>query len=73
MHSTVSEIDEFYVGYAARAPRGLARFITRTVIALGALGMAACLILVFGQQPFPRATFEFQQYRQFAGVLETKP
>lgn len=65
--------DEFYVGYAARAPRGVARATLGVVSALVVLGAAVCLVLVFGQQPFPKASFEYQQYRDFEGRLEASP
>jgi hypothetical protein len=65
--------NDFYIGYLPRAPRTLARLIVRTVVAVTGLGLAIGLVLVFGQQPFPRATFEFQQYRDFDGVVEANP
>jgi hypothetical protein len=64
---------EFYIGYAPRLPRRIARTVFRTVIGLSALMIAAALVLVFAQQPFARSTFEFQQYRDFTGVVELKP
>jgi hypothetical protein len=37
------------------------------------LGLLTGLVLVFGQQPFPRSTFEYQQFREFTGLVETNP
>jgi hypothetical protein len=37
------------------------------------LGLAIALVLVFGQQPFLRATFEFGQDREFDGRIEVRP
>jgi len=65
--------DEFYVGYLPRAPRVLARRVARIVAAVVALTVVIALALVFAQQPFPRATFEFGTYRDFAGWLESRP
>ena len=65
--------DEFYVGYAPRPPRRTARTVFRAVIGLNALAIAAAVALVFAQRPFARSTFEFQQYRDFAGIVELKP
>ncbi len=65
--------DDFYIGYLPRAPKGLARILVRAVIALTSLGLAISFVLALGQQPFPRAVFEFQQYRDFAGVIEANP
>jgi hypothetical protein len=65
--------DDFYIGYLPRAPKSLARIIVRTIVVLTALGLAIGLVLVFGQQPFPRVAFEFQHYRQFNGMIEADP
>ena len=71
MHN--SDTDEFYIGYAPRPPRGIARTILRAVIAVNALAVAVAGVLVSAQQPFPRTVFEFQQYRDFRGTMEMKP
>ena len=63
---------EFYVGYLPM-PGGLKKSIRRIVVALGVLVIAAAAILIAGQQAFPSATFEFQQYREFRGTLLTEP
>jgi hypothetical protein len=68
MHSE----SEFYVGYLPM-PVGLKRTIRRVVAALGLLAIGAAAILVAGQHPFPAATFEFQQYREFRGTLIAAP
>jgi hypothetical protein len=65
--------DEFYVGYAAKAPEGVARTTRRAVTGLAAVAIGACALLIKAQQPFARATFEYQQPREFAGVVETDP
>jgi hypothetical protein len=64
---------EFYIGYAPRPPRGIARTIFRAVIALNLLAVAVAGLLVFAQQPFDHSVFEFQQYRDFTGMMEMKP
>jgi hypothetical protein len=64
---------EFYIGYAPRPPRRIARTVFRAVIGLVALAVALAAILVLAQQPFARSTFEFQQYRDFAGIIDRKP
>jgi len=71
MHN--SDTNEFYIGYAPRPPRGIARTIFRAVIALNVFGAAVAGLLVFAQQPFERSVFEFQQYRNFTGMMEMKP
>src|SRR6516162_1335738 len=71
MHDANSS--EFYIGYAPRPPRGIARTIFRAVIALNVLAVAVAGVLVFAQQPLARSVFEFQQYRDFRGTMEMKP
>jgi len=61
------------VGYLPRAPIHLARVIFRITAALTALALTIGLVLVFGQRPFPRSTFEYQQYREFTGLVEANP
>jgi hypothetical protein len=68
-----SEDAEFYVGYLPRAPKCLAHVVFRITVALTALVLVIGLVLVFGQQPFARSTFEFQQYREFTGLVEMNP
>lgn len=71
MHN--SDNEEFYIGYAPRPPRRIARTISRAVVGLNALAAAVALVLVFAQRPFARSTFEFQQYREVTGEMELKP
>ncbi len=63
---------EFYVGYSPM-PVGLKRTTRRIAIALGGLAVGVAAILVAAQNPFPSATFEFQQYRDFRGTLIAEP
>jgi len=63
---------EFYVGYLPM-PGALKRTIRRVVAALGLLAIGAAAILIAGQHPFPVASFEFQQYREFRGTLIATP
>src|SRR5579883_1688096 len=68
-----SDKSEFYVGYAPRPPRRIARTIFRVVAGLNVLAAAIALVLVFAQRPFARSTFEYQEYRDFTGEVEVKP
>jgi len=65
--------DEFYIGYVPRMPHGIGRLMVRIAAALAALAVLAGLTLVVAQKPFERATFEYGQFRDFTGVIETKP
>jgi hypothetical protein len=68
-----SDDGEFYVGYAQRPPRRIARAIFRAVVGLNVLAAAIALVLVFAQRPFARSTFEYQKYRDFSGEVELNP
>lgn len=69
----MSERREFYIGFAAVAPRGLARFRSRVVSGLVVLGLALAATIVFAQQRFVPSVFEFLQYQEFSGVIEERP
>ena len=53
------ESEEFYVGYQAEAPSGLAALIRRVIVALLAISAIVSVIIVIGQQKFPASFFEF--------------
>ncbi|HLK61791.1 MAG TPA: hypothetical protein VKU19_00030 [Bryobacteraceae bacterium] len=63
---------EFFVGYLP-LPAGVKRHVRRVILSLGAIVAAIAGLLIGGQHPFPDATFEFQQYREFRGTLLTSP
>jgi len=65
--------DEFYVGYLPKAPPQTARTVRYTVMALIAAALGVAAILLAGQSAFPPAKFEFGQYREYAGKIETWP
>jgi len=66
-------MSDFYVGYLAKAPEGLARFVRKVIIALGLLAVTAALVLAVGQMPFGNSAFEFGKLRSFEGVVVTRP
>lgn len=68
-----SERDEFYIGYLPQAPRKVAIWVRRCCLALFAVAALTVILLVTGQHRFPLSVFEFQQYRQFEGVVREKP
>jgi hypothetical protein len=68
-----SNNEEFYIGYAPRSPRRIARAIFHAVVGLNVLAATVALALLLAQQPFARSTFEYQEYREFTGELELKP
>jgi len=67
------ERDEFYVGYEPNAPPGLAKRTIRIIAGLCAATLCCALLLVWGQQSFAPAVFEFQQPKKFEGLIEERP
>ncbi len=67
------ERDEFYVGYLPRAPRKLARWVQRFCLTSLVIAGLLAILLVVWQDKFPLSVFEFQQYRQFEGIVREKP
>ncbi len=65
--------DEFYVGYEPNAPPELAKRTIRSIAGLCAAALCVSLLLVLGQQRFAPAAFEFQQYKEFEGLIEDRP
>lgn len=65
--------DEFYVGYAPKAPGLLAKGVTRIAIGVVLTGLAAGALLIFDQPPFAASKFEYGQYREYSGVIEEWP
>ncbi len=65
--------EEFYVGYAAKAPDALGRKLRVVVICLLTGSVAVAALLSMSQLPFPLSKFEFQRYRQHQGNIIGKP
>lgn len=65
--------DEFYIGYLPRAPRWLAKLLRRVVGALIGGVVLVALLLTAGQQRLPLSVFEFQQDREYQGVIRAMP
>jgi hypothetical protein len=65
--------DEFYVGYAARAPSRLARRLRFTSAALLAAAIATALVLGLAQRRLDLRLFEFASPREFVGAIELDP
>src|SRR4051812_29256114 len=63
---------EFYVGYLP-IPGRLKRVMRHVVVSFGVVALGAAALLIAGQHSFDHATFEFQQYREFRGVLIAVP
>ena len=65
--------DEFYIGYFAKAPAGIAALIRKVVMGLLASGVFVAVLLVISQQPFYPSVYEYLQFRTFEGVISQHP
>ncbi len=65
--------EDFYVGYEPHAPRPLARFVTRVVVALLLGACAIATLVALSQQRFDPGTFEYGVVRDFEGLLLERP
>lgn len=65
--------DDFYIGWQAAAPRGLARFVRRRVLALLAATFTIALVVALTHAPASSARFEFGVVRSFTGRIEHIP
>lgn len=65
--------DEFYIGYLADAPEGVARHVRSFVLALLVLSALSAVVLATSQRPFDVSFFEFGAPRQFTGTVILEP
>ena len=65
--------DDFYVGYAPRASRRLARVLRILVVGLLMLVAALAVLLVSRQSAFGPGVFEFGVEREFTGIVFERP
>lgn len=65
--------DEFYVGYAPKAPAWLARIVTRIAAVFVLAALAIGTLLIFNQPPFAASKFEYGEYREYSGTIEEWP
>lgn len=66
-------MSDFYVGYQPQAPRPIASAIRRSVVLLLFAALALAGLLVFVQEPFAAANFEFGKVRKYRGIIEEYP
>jgi hypothetical protein len=71
--SPAAKAEEFYLGYQARAPKGLAAFTLKVIVALFALLALSALLFIMAQHGFPASVFEFFELRSFDGFVSVRP
>lgn len=65
--------DDFYIGYLAQAPQGLAKKVRLYILLLLGAAAVTAVVVVAMQQPFYPSTYEFLNYRSFEGVISESP
>jgi hypothetical protein len=68
-----SGADDFYVGYAPRAPERVARRLRWIVAAVLVTVASVAVVLGYGQRRLDLRLFEFASPREFAGTIELAP
>jgi len=69
----MSQGEEFYVGYQAKAPVGIARHTRLVVAVLLLAAVVTAVALVVLEKPFEPGIFEFGVVKSFEGVVELTP
>ena len=64
---------EFYVGYQAKSPPGLARRTRIVVVSLLFAAVAVALSVLMLEKPFEPGVFEFGVVKEFEGILRANP
>ena len=65
--------EEFYIGWQAAAPAGIARTIRKAVLILALAVAVIPVLLVSFEKPFSTGVFEFGKYTELEGVLSLRP
>ena len=65
--------NEFYIGWMASAPGGIAKHIRKVLYLLVAIVLLTGVILALQQKKFSTATFEYGQLTEVRGVYQTFP
>lgn len=68
-----SVLDEFYIGYEERMPRGIARRVVRAVVMFAGGAAAGVAVSLAAQQTLAPSRFEFGVVKPVAGVLRRDP
>jgi hypothetical protein len=64
---------EFYIGWQPEAPQSFAKHIYKALIVLGAVVIAAAMVLSLQQKKFSTANFEFGQLTEVKGIYQKYP
>ncbi len=65
--------DEFYIGWEAKTPPGVASRVHRAVMLLAALAVALGAVLAIAQHTIGVSVFEWGKIKNFSGVFQSAP
>ena len=65
--------NEFYIGYIPKAPKTLAKWLRKIMIALLVLFALVSVFVASSQDRFAQTNFEYGQYTQLKGIVSLKP
>jgi hypothetical protein len=68
-----SSMNEFYIGWQAKAPPGIGGLVRRAVVALVFAVVAAAVVLALAQRTIGVAVFEWGTLKTFNGILKSEP
>lgn len=73
MSPPTGDREDFYVGYQKKMPRGLARFVARSVAVLLIAAAALAVAVPYSHKDYPFGRSDFRDYREFEGVFLARP
>jgi hypothetical protein len=68
-----SNMNEFYIGWQAKAPPGIGALVRKVVVSLVFAVVAAAVVLALVQRPIRVAVFEWGTIKTFNGILKSEP
>jgi hypothetical protein len=71
--NTPADMNEFYIGWQARAPQGIGTHVRKAVVVLLFLALAAAVVLALAQRTISVAVFEWGTLKMFSGTLKSQP
>jgi hypothetical protein len=66
-------IDEFYIGWEAKAAPGIGKTVHKVVIAVLALALLVSVVLAVSQRMIGVSVFEWGNHKTFSGILQATP
>jgi len=69
----MSQPDDFYIGWEAKAPLGIGKMVRKAVMALVLLALLAPLAFAVSQRLIGASVFEWGTHKAFSGILRAQP